>query len=142
GCPFPRMQAPWHHVEPSMKAQVSICAAVGVLFSVTSAGLAQTSSGSMLFAPNVNLASGPQNSFAGTVGGIFLTSYSYYPQVNWLGYYDQGGDGLANSHLVTLWDNSTQGIIASATVPAGTAAPLVNGYRWVALSSTVTLNYG
>jgi len=27
-------------------------------------------------------------------------------------------------------------------VPAGTAAPLINGYRWVQLSSPVTLNYG
>jgi len=58
-----------------------------------------------------------------TVGGIFLTTYSFYPQVNWLGYYDQNGDGLANSHLVTLWDNNTQGIIATAIVPAGTTAP-------------------
>jgi hypothetical protein len=76
------------------------------------------------------------------VGGIFLTTYSFYPQVNWLGYYDENGNGLANSHLVTLWDNSSQTILASATVPAGTAAPLINGYRWVQLSSTVQLNYG
>src|SRR4051812_6006637 len=97
---------------------------------------AQTTPGSILYTPNVDLSAGAQNTFAGTVGGIFLTTYSFYPQVNWLGYYDQNGDGLANSHLVTLWDNSTQGILASATVPAGTAAPLINGYRWVQLSST------
>jgi hypothetical protein len=103
---------------------------------------AQTVDNSMLYAPNVNLDTGPQNPFVGTVGGIFLTTYSYYPQVNWLGYYDENGDGLVNSHLVTLWDNSTQTIIASATVPAGTAAPLINGYRWVQLPSTVQLNYG
>ncbi|MGH7989052.1 MAG: PEP-CTERM sorting domain-containing protein, partial [Limisphaerales bacterium] len=52
------------------------------------------------------------------------------------------GAALVDSHVVTLWDNSTGDIIASATVPAGTAAPLVDGYRWVQLSSTVTLNYG
>jgi hypothetical protein len=103
---------------------------------------AQTDPGSMLYAPNVDLTAGPQNTFVGTVGGIFLTTYSFYPQVNYLGYYDANGDGLAHSHVVTLWDNSTQTIIASATVPAGTAAPLINGYRWVALPSTVTLNYG
>jgi len=103
---------------------------------------AQTVPNSILFTPNVDLSAGPQNGFVGTVGGIFLTSYSYYPQVNWLGYYDQNGDGLANSHVVTLWEHSTQTIMASATVPAGTAAPLVDGYRWVPLSSTVTLNYG
>jgi hypothetical protein len=106
------------------------------------AALAQTSSGSMLYSPNIDLTAGPQNSFAGTVGGIFLTTYSFYPQVNWLGYYDQNGDGLASSHVVSLWDNSTLSIIASATVPAGTAAPLISGYRWVQLPSTVTLNYG
>jgi hypothetical protein len=96
----------------------------------------------MLYTPNVNLSSGTQNGFVGTVGGIFLTTYSFYPQVNWLGYYDQNGDGLVNSHLVTLWDNNTQSVIASATVPAGTTAPLINGYRWVQLPSTITLNYG
>src|SRR2546422_9554426 len=112
--------------------------AATLCFAFTPATFAQTTSGSMLFAPNIDLSSGPQNTFVGTVGGIFLTTYSFYPQVNWLGYYDQNGDGLANSHLVTLWDNSTQSIIASATVPAGTAAPLVNGYRWAPLSSTVT----
>jgi len=106
------------------------------------AATAQTSSGSMLYSPNIDLSAGSQNGFAGTVGGIFLTTYSFYPQVNWLGYYDANGDGLANSHIVTLWDNSTQTILASATVPAGTAAPLVNGYRWAPLSSTLTLNYG
>jgi len=104
--------------------------------------LAQTTPGSMLFTPNVNLDTGPQNSYAGTVGGIFLTTYSSNPQVNWLGYYDHNGDGLASSHLISLWDNSTQTIIASATVPAGTAAPLVDGFRWVQLNSTVTLNFG
>ncbi len=62
--------------------------------------------------------------------------------MNWLGYYDQNGDGLANSHVVTLWDNSNQSVIASATVPAGTGAPLINGYRWVQLPSTIQLNYG
>ena len=118
----------------------AVAAALGLTFGQSA--LAQTDPNSVLYTPNVDLSSGPQNTFAGTVGGIFLTTYSFYPQVNWLGYYDSGGDGLATSHLVTLWDNSTQTIIASATVPAGTAAPLVEGYRWVQLPSTVQLNYG
>jgi hypothetical protein len=102
--------------------------------------LAQTTPGSTLFSPNVNLDLGPQNTTVGTVGGIFLTTQSSSPEINWLGYYDHNGDGLANSHLITLWDNSAQSIIASATVPAGSAAPLIGGYRWVQLGSTVTLN--
>ena len=44
--------------------------------------LAQTTPGSMLFTPNVNLDIGPQNTYAGTVGGIFLTTFSSNPQVN------------------------------------------------------------
>src|SRR6266705_2611445 len=120
----------------SLPLAALFCLAIGP------ATLAQTAPNSVLFTPNVDLSSGAQNGFVGTVGGIFLTTYSYYPQVNWLGYYDQNGDGLANSHVVTLWDNSTQTIVASATVPAGTAAPLVNGYRWVQLPSTIQLNYG
>lgn len=103
---------------------------------------AQTTSGSILYTPNVDLTTLSQNSFVGTVGGIFLTSYSYYPQVNYLGYADPTGAPLQNSHLVSLWDNSTGQVIASATVGAGNSAPLIDGYRWVQLPSTVTLNYG
>jgi len=126
-----------------MKRTSLIATSAAVLWvGLGASALAQTTDNSILYTPNVNLSSGPQNGFVGTVGGIFLTTYSFYPQVNWLGYYDQNGDGLANSHVVTLWDNSTLGVIATATVPAGTAAALVNGYRWVQLASTVTLNYG
>ncbi|HTJ00942.1 MAG TPA: PEP-CTERM sorting domain-containing protein [Dongiaceae bacterium] len=103
---------------------------------------AQTTNGSMLFTPNVDLSSGTQNSYVGYVGGVFLTSYDYYPDVNYLGYYDKGGDGLANSHTVSLWDASAgNSLLVTATVPAGTSAPLVDGYRWVALPSTVHLTY-
>ena len=109
---------------------------------LTSISHAQTTDGSMLYTPNVDLTTLSQNSFVGTVGGIFLTTYSFYPEVNYLGYADPTGAPLQDSHLVTLWDNSTGGIIASATVPSGNAAPLIDGYRWVQLSSTVTLNYG
>jgi len=126
-----------------MKQTSAIVAVTVTLWlTLSEVSIAQTSPNSMLYGPNVNLSAGSQNGFVGTVGGIFLTTYSFYPQVNWLGYYDQNGDGLANSHVVTLWDNSSQSIIGSATVPAGTTAPLINGYRWVQLPSTITLNYG
>jgi hypothetical protein len=106
------------------------------------ATFAQTIPGSVLYTPNVDLTTLSQNTFVGTVGGIFLTSYNYYPEVNYLGYADPTGAPLVDSHLVTLWDATGGGdIIASATVPAGTAAPLVDGYRWVELSSTVNLTY-
>lgn len=114
---------------------------------VTPAAIAQTADGSMLFTPNVNLSAGTQNTFAGSAGGVFLTTGSLWPYVNWLGYYDKDGNGLANSHEISLWytggnGGSTATEVAHATVPAGTAAPLVNGYRWVQLPSTVGLWYG
>lgn len=109
---------------------------------IAPAAFGQTTAGSMLYTPNSNLSSGAQNTFAGTVGGVFLTTYSYWPNVNWLGYYDKDGDGLVNSHVVSLWDASSSSLIATATVPAGTIAPLINGYRWTPLASTVGLTYG
>jgi hypothetical protein len=120
----------------------SIIAGVALGLTFAPAAFAQTTDGSVLYAPNVNLSTLTQNSFVGTVGGIFLTTYSYYPELNYLGYADPTGAPLVDSHVVSLWDNSTGNVIASATVPAGNAAPLLNGYRWVQLSSTVNLNYG
>lgn len=124
------------------KTSLSIIVGVALGLATIPAARSQTTNGSMLYTPNVDLTTLSQNTFTGTVGGIFLTTYSYYPQVNYLGYADPTGAPLVDSHVVTLWDNSSQQIIASATVPAGTAAPLIGGYRWVQLPSTVQLNYG
>ena len=55
---------------------------------------------------------------------------------------DPTGAPLVDSHLVSLWDNSTGNVIASATVPAGSAAPFYDGFRWVQLPSAIQLNYG
>jgi len=100
---------------------------------------------SMLYQPNVNLTTMNQNTFVGTVGGIFYTPYYYNVTINWLGYADPTGAALVDSHLVTIWANTPvngvySNIVASATVPSGTAAPLYNGYRWVQISP-VTLTY-
>jgi len=106
------------------------------------------SGNNVLFQPTVGLSTGAQNGYVGSVGGIFLTTYNVWPSVNWLGYYDKDGDGLASSHVVSIWYSGGVGgdasatPIASVTVPAGTAAPLVNGYRWVQLPSTVGMWYG
>src|SRR5260370_31237372 len=97
-----------------------VCSAMSLWLAHNEASFAQTAPNSMLYNPNVNLSAGSQNGFVGTVGGIFLTTYSYYPQVNWLGYYHQNGDGLVNSHVLTLWGDNTQSILASSTVPART----------------------
>ena len=73
-------------------------------------------------------------SFTGTKGWSF---YNYSPEgaisITQLGVFDSGGDGLANAHQIGLWSVSGT-LLASATIPAGTAAPLVDGYRYVTIS--------
>lgn len=128
------------------KSLLSVAGAVLCLGSA-SVAVAQTADGSMLFTPAIDLSAGAQSGHVGQAGGVFLTTYSYWPNVNWLGYYDKDGDGLANTHEVSLWytggqGGSTASEVARVTVPAGTAAPLVNGYRWVQLPTTKGLWYG
>jgi len=44
------------------------------------------------------------------------------------------GDGLESDVTVSLWDYSTSTLVASAVVPQGTGALLVDNYRYVAIS--------
>jgi hypothetical protein len=101
-----------------------------------------------LFRLNVNLDTGSQNTWAGTMGNAFATWQSG-AVVTYLGYYDSNGDGLVNSHTINLFKSSSSGgsghadsILASVVVPAGTEALLVDHYRWVALSAPLTLPAG
>ena len=61
--------------------------------------------------------------------------------VTHLGVYDTGGNGLDQVHPVGLW-NGENTLLASATVPAGTAAAISDGYRYVPLTESVTLSPG
>ena len=131
---------------PLMKKPVLLSIMISCM-AIASAAHAQTTDGSVLYTPNVDLTTLSQNTFTGTVGGVFLTTYNYYPQVNYLGYADPTGVALVDSHVVTLWDNNPSGggspaVLASATIPAGTPALLMDGYDWVQLPSTVQLTYG
>jgi len=67
------------------------------------------------------------------VSGAGITVYQ-------LGVFDWQGDGLASSHMVTLFSNQTA--IASVAVPAGTAAPLNDGFRFAPLATPVFLAAG
>jgi hypothetical protein len=61
-------------------------------------------------------------------------------QINQLGYWDEGNDGLAVAHDVGVYHFSAGVItlLAKATIPAGTGALLENGYRWASIP-TLTL---
>jgi hypothetical protein len=125
-----------------MKNKLILIIGAAMCFALAPVTRAQTADGSVLYTPNVDLTTLSQNGFVGYVGGVFLTSFNYFPEVNYLGFADPTGAPLANSHVVSLWDNSGGNVLlASATVPAGNAAPLVDGYRWVQLPSPVNLTY-
>ncbi len=75
-------------------------------------------------------------SFTGTKGWAFSQGSIFHSDDIWvtqLGVFDANGDGLANSHAVGIWTaNGT--LLASTTIPAGTAAPLVDGYRYMPIA--------
>ena len=50
-----------------------------------------------------------------------------------LGLWDQNNDGLSVSHVVTIWTSTgTQEL--QGTIPSGTSATLVNGFRYVSVA--------
>jgi hypothetical protein len=60
--------------------------------------------------------------------------------VNQLGFYDDLGNGLAESHEVGLWDPFGT-LLASATVPSGTGSTLMGFFRMVNIAP-ITLSAG
>ena len=58
-----------------------------------------------------------------------------------LGVFDSGGDGLASSKLVSIYNRDTQALVISVTIAAGTSATLINGSRFVSVSP-ITLTVG
>lgn len=84
-----------------------------------------------------------RNDFTGIVGFRF-TSTNASTVINYLGFVDQGGDGLNASHTVGLylWDGSNYALQRSATVSAGTGNTLHNGYRWISIPSITLSNTG
>ena len=123
---------------------ILIAVAIASCLAMVPAAFAQTD-GSTLFTLNVDLSTLSQNDYVGYVGSQFLSAGGGSgEQVNYLGFYDAGGDGLTESHTIALWETgwngqSSRGLLAEITVPAGTSAPLIDGYRWVELPSTITL---
>lgn len=59
-----------------------------------------------------------------------------------LGVLDFDLDGLVISHDVGIFDAASQALLASATIPDGTGAGLVDGFRYVGLASSLSLGVG
>jgi hypothetical protein len=73
-----------------------------------------------------------------TYGFEFLVGQSF--AIAGLGVFDDNLDGLAESHQVSLWAGTSTALV-STSVPGGTAAPLVNQFRYVTFQP-VTLTAG
>lgn len=82
---------------------------------------------------------GGNEDFAGTVGWDFRLERSLV--VGSLGFYDAEDPGLLSSHEVGIFDATSRALLVRGTIPAGTAAPLYNGFRWLPIPS-VTLPAG
>ena len=100
-------------------------------------------------AQTVGFTAGPGATYGGAanngpglnIGNTFSVSGSGITVLQ-LGAFNLGGAGLNAAHTVTLFNADTQTALGSVTVPAGTAAPLVNGYRFVSLGSPLYLPAG
>ncbi|NOY29950.1 MAG: DUF4082 domain-containing protein [Planctomycetes bacterium] len=73
-----------------------------------------------------------------TAGGRFFANSPV--TVAALGFIDTDGS-LAIDHEVGLWSDAGV-LLASVDVPAGTSAPLVEGFRWVNLTTPIVLAAG
>lgn len=128
--------APFIHFFSQPRNTLGLFAAIAVLGSVAQRDTAQAAP------PTAAIV--PLGFTTATVTGTSTRGYFFDitspVTVSGLSFFDNNGDGLMESHDVGLW-NSAGTLLASVTVPAGTAAPLDSSglFRYVALSSSVTL---
>jgi PEP-CTERM motif len=108
---------------------------------ITSTGPYPATTGQVLAASGLRDGFSTQNDYAGTLGHTFTVG-NVPLLVTGLGYYDgpnsaaanvsgYTGDGLLNPHEVGIWAATTQTLIASATVPAGTTGTLIDDFRYL-----------
>jgi len=60
-------------------------------------------------------------------------------QVDAFGWYDHNADGLSVSYEIGLWDDVSQMLLASASVPSRTSAALIDSFRYAGLVTPLTL---
>jgi hypothetical protein len=123
---------------PNRKDPLSMKSGTIVFLLVASSLIPVSAATSLVVSPATN-----RNDFTGIVGFRF-TSTNASTAINYLGFVDQGGDGLTASHTVGLylWDGSNYALQRSATVSAGTGSTLHNGYRWISIPSITLSNTG
>ncbi len=94
------------------------------------------------FTPALSFTGGETNNFIDhrTAGWAFCIAQPI--QVGALGWYDHNADGLNGSYQIGLWQDSSQMLLSSASVPSGTSATLIGSFRYVDLLTPLTLSPG
>ena len=113
---------------------------VSALVAIAIFGVANTAEAASVPAIDILTITGSGNPGVGTEQGWQFSTNSAIT-IDAFGYYDEGSDGLAENHLVSLWDEPTENLIASATVFAGTSGTLIDGFRYFSITP-VTLDPG
>jgi hypothetical protein len=84
---------------------------------------------------------GAQAIFFSDNDGPFTTGFRFRAdsdlKVSALGAFDYQGDGLVAAHGVGIWSPSGGAPLASATVPLGTAAPLLGAFRYATIPDLI-----
>lgn len=106
----------------------SLAAGAACAFAVLGASTASAT-------PAITFTGGTETTFFAnrTFGFEFSTGRTGF-ELTSLGYWDAGGDGLAESHEVGIWNADGSVLLASATIPGGVAGFLDNGFRFVAIA--------
>ena len=118
------------------KLMIKTLVATAVLFALAASASAQT----VAYTANVNTSyGGASTGNTLNMGQIFSVNGAGI-EVFQLGFFDYTNHPLASSHTVTLFSNETA--IASVTIPAGSAAPLLDSYAFEPLSAPIYLPAG
>ena len=87
-----------------------------------------------------------RNDTYNAAGYEFYAPHTTGTTINALGFWDASGTGLLAAHTVSIFQysgsDSTYNLLVTATIPAGTNAPLINNYRWVPIPTTVLPDNG
>lgn len=119
---------------------INCLAAAAAGAALMAAGLAHAASVPAIFTTH-DFGSDPLFGSPDTIGFEFTPNETII--VDQLGIFDSGQDGLAESHLVGLWDENGN-LLTSVVVASGTTAPLIDLHRYAAivpLALTAGANY-
>jgi fibronectin-binding autotransporter adhesin len=123
-------------VAGAAKLMIKTLMATAVLVALAASASAQT----VAYTANVNTSyGGASTGNTLNMGQIFSVNGAGI-EVFQLGFFDYQNHPLASSHTVTLFSGQTA--IASVTIPAGSAAPLLDSYAFEPLSTPIYLPAG